>query len=113
MSEAPKEIWAGPDEKRDWGVLHYGDDMFWETPENSVPEDREGLTHYTRTNAITPQMAAKLLLDRWGAGEFEDGADAIADDAITDQWAHVDRTYPDANPIIEAWLSTIAQEGKQ
>lgn len=61
---------------------------------------------------VTVQEAARVLLAKWRDGEFEDSADAIADDAITDQWAHVDRTYPDANPIIEAWLRAIA-EGKK
>jgi ubiquinone/menaquinone biosynthesis C-methylase UbiE len=56
--------------------------------------------------------AARVLLDRWIAGEFEDNADAVADDAISEQWAHVDRTSPDAGPIIEAWLRAIA-EGKK
>ena len=35
---------------------------------------------------------------------------AATDDAITDQWAHVDRTYPDASPIIEAWLRALSNE---
>jgi hypothetical protein len=54
-----------------------------------------------------------VLHDAWLAGLFEDGADACADDAITDQWAHVDRTYPDASPIIDAWLRALAGEDGQ
>ena len=56
------------------------------------------------------EEAARVLLGAWLVGAFENGADAAADDAITDQWAHVDRTYPDASPIIEAWLRALSNE---
>lgn len=59
---------------------------------------------------VTVQEAARVLLGQWLSGSFEDTADAIADDAIISQWAHVDRTYPDANPIIESWLRALAQK---
>lgn len=58
---------------------------------------------------VTVQDAALVLLKRWTAGEFEDSADAVADDAITEQWAHVDRTFPDAGKVIEAWLRALAE----
>jgi hypothetical protein len=57
---------------------------------------------------VTVEEAARMLLDRWLCGAFEDGADSVADDAITAQWAHVDRTFPDAGPVIEAWLRALA-----
>jgi hypothetical protein len=76
----------------------------------------EKLLHAIRALSPTPPdpvaEAATVLLDRWLSGAFEDGADAAADDAITDQWAHVDRTYPDASPIIEAWLRALAEQEK-
>ena len=59
---------------------------------------------------VTVQEAARVLLENWIAGEFEDSADAFADDAITEQWAHVDRTFPDAGPVIEAWLRALAEK---
>ena len=59
---------------------------------------------------LTVPEAARVLLTRWLDGAFEDGADAVADDAITAQWAHVDRTYPDATPVIEAWLRALASD---
>jgi len=61
---------------------------------------------------VTVREAAKVLLEAWLNGAFEDTADAAADDAITDQWAHVDRTFPDANPIVEAWLRALSQGGE-
>lgn len=61
---------------------------------------------------VTVQEAARVLLEKWTAGEFEDSADAVADDAITDQWAHVDRTFPDAGMVIEAWLRALAEMGE-
>lgn len=61
---------------------------------------------------VSVSEAARVLLDGWLAGAFEDGADAAADDAITAQWAHVDRTYPDAAPVIEAWLRALASQDK-
>lgn len=74
----------------------------------------------TRTDAITPQMAAKVLLDRWATGEFENTADAAADDEITRQCEALERMdedrevmHLDGLSIIEAWLRTIAGEGKQ
>lgn len=100
MSEAPKEIWAGPDEKRDWGVLRYGEDMFWEAPENSVPEDREGLTHYTRTDAFTPQRAAKVIAAEMVGKPMDESAKAWSD-FMTDVSAEINR------------LLTIAGEGAE
>ncbi|KZY25625.1 MULTISPECIES: hypothetical protein [unclassified Sulfitobacter] len=50
----------------------------------------------------TPQEAAKLLLDRWLTGEFEDTADAAADDALS--------MTGDSSVITETWLRAIAGE---
>lgn len=65
--------------------------------------------HFEALEPVTVQDAALVLLKRWTAGEFEDSADAVADDAITEQWAHVDRTFPDAGKVIEAWLRAPAE----
>jgi len=48
MTDAPEKLWIGPNEWVDWGVLVLGEEVFWETPENSAPDDRDGLTKYIR-----------------------------------------------------------------
>ena len=91
-------------------------DVDWEgvTADQAASHIRETLKEETRRAERAEKerdearaSAAGVLLDQWLFGAFEDTADAAADDAITQQWAHVDRTYPDAAPIIEAWLRAL------
>ena len=53
---------------------------------------------------VTPQEAAKVLLDRWLAGEFENTADAEADDA----W----EAGNDSIAITETWLRAISEDSQ-
>lgn len=79
--------------------------------EDEAKSSVEAIHHSYLTPAPSQRAreAARVLLDAWLVGAFEDSADAAADDAITSQWAHVDRTYPDAAPIIEAWLRALTE----
>lgn len=61
MSDAPERIWAGPDDNaKGWGLLRRGEDVFWEDPENSTPEDRSGLSEYVRADVVDAIVAEKV-----------------------------------------------------
>ncbi len=55
---APERIWVGfnddDDFPRGWGTPICGKEMFWETPEMSAPDDREGLVEFVRKDLAKP-----------------------------------------------------------
>lgn len=53
MSEAPKEIWLDETSEDDYGLF------ICEAEKRHINMD----THYTRTDAISPQTAANVLMD--------------------------------------------------
>ncbi|MFC4731778.1 hypothetical protein [Salipiger abyssi] len=95
------------------GDIYDSADRYWRDRCDALAAERDALeaqlaeAREEGRRSVTMAEAAKVLLDAWLIGAFEDGADAAADDAITDQWAHVDRTYPDAAPVVEAWLRAL------
>ncbi len=60
---APERIWVGfnddDDFPRGWGTPICGKEMFWETPEMSAPDDREGLVEFVRKDLAA--LAVKPL----------------------------------------------------
>lgn len=54
MANAPKVIWAAPDDGDDWGVLTVGEDVFWEQDYDSIPVEREenNLVKYIRADLV-------------------------------------------------------------
>lgn len=57
------------------------------------------------TQPLTAEAAAQVLLDKWMHGEFEDDADAIAQDPLD--------YGGDAADVIEAWLRALTAKGGQ
>lgn len=56
MSEAPKEIWCQSDTPNHMSDIR-------ELAQRPRDEVLDAFTHYTRTEAISPQTAAKVLLE--------------------------------------------------
>ena len=89
MSDAPEKIWFGPNEQDEgWGDLIVGKEVYWETPEISQPDDRDGLTEYIRAdiarNEVLEEAAKKAdaIADEWASSvecyEYQQPAHYIA-----------------------------------
>ncbi|MEH6505034.1 MAG: hypothetical protein V7786_02075 [Sulfitobacter litoralis] len=99
MTEAPERIWAEPDGEDI--IIHNG------KPNLEALISTGYLSEYVRSDLARPMTvaeAAKVLLDRWLVGEFEDTADAEADDAL--------ESGNDSTAIIETWLRALSQGGE-
>lgn len=95
MSEAPETIWATMENRRQWHL---------EKPKGEVMSHYSH--QYTRTDAITPAMAAKVLHYYFEKGEFEYTGDASMQEVIN---AGITCQYT----LTENWLRAIAeQEGE-
>ena len=77
---APERIWAGPDEWVDWGSLKLGDAVFWETPENSSPDDREGLTEYVRADLCDPMKDERVRALKAENARLREAGQAVVDE---------------------------------
>ena len=88
------------------------------THPNGLKGPRDGMTYihedevmdedwqaFRAALTVTPQQAAKVLLDRWLVGEFENTADAAADDAY--------EAGNDSITITETWLRAISEDSHE
>lgn len=103
MSDAPERIWAGPDEDKGWGLLRRGEDVFWEDPENSTPEDRSGLSEYVRADLSNALVAAAYAAAVDACGDYP----RVAPDR--DRWEPYDEQIEYSQECIRALTPADAQ----